>query len=173
MTKADVLAKLEEYKDRPIEIGLSDEGAMLYSGIEGHWLFTQGDNLIEVRKNTSDGTYGFDSINQNQTPFVVTVVQFDTVNYVKTHIKNEAGDIQKIIGSFEPVATDKSLDDIIKSIQSDSIRKAQSPRGNLNTPDVNTKGSYGKFSGTIISTEIDGIPNYMKEDLLSNNDKNN
>lgn len=168
MTKADVLAKLDEYKDRPIEVGLADEGAMLYSGIDGHWLFVQGDNLVEVKKNTTDGTFGFSTINQNQSPFTVTFAPFDTVNYVKIHIKNTVGDIQNVVGSLEPVGTDKSLDAIIKEIESDSIRKAVSPRGNLNVPDVNTKGSYGKFSGTVISTEIDGIPKYMKDDLLSN-----
>ena len=30
MTKADVMAKLEEYKGRPIEIGLSDEDLYAY-----------------------------------------------------------------------------------------------------------------------------------------------
>lgn len=167
MTKADVLAKLEEFKDRPVEIGLSDEGALLYSGIEGHWLFVQGDNLVEIKKNSSDGTSGFSSVNQNQRPFTVTIVPFEIVNYVRTHIKNEPGDIQTIVSSLEPVSTDKSLDAIIKEIESDSIRKAMSPRGNLNVDDVNTKGSYGKFSGTAISTEIGGIPRYMKDDLLN------
>ena len=167
MTKADVMAKLEEYKGRPIEIGLSDEGAMLYAGIEGHWLFVQGDNLVEVKKNSSDGTSGFSTINQNQRPFTVTVVPFDIVNYVRTHIKNEPGDIQKIITDMEPVGVDKTLDEVIKEIESDSIRKAMSPRGNLNVSDVNTQGTYGKFSGTAISTEIGGIPQYMKDDLLS------
>ena len=118
MTKADVMAKLEEYKGRPIEIGLSDEGAMLYAGIEGHWLFVQGDNLVEVKKNSSDGTSGFSTVNQNQRPFTVTVVPFDIVNYVRTHIKNEPGDIQKIITDMEPVGVDKTLDEVIKEIES-------------------------------------------------------
>ena len=48
MQKADVLAKLEEYKGKPIEIGLSDEGAVLHCGIDGHWIFTEGDNLVEI-----------------------------------------------------------------------------------------------------------------------------
>ena len=74
MNKADVLAKLEEYKGRPIQIGLSDEGAMLYSGIEGHWLFVQGDNLVEVRKNTFDSAYGFTLFLVRRVPFSVMVV---------------------------------------------------------------------------------------------------
>lgn len=166
MNKADVLAKLEEYKGRPVEIGLSDEGAMLYSGIEGHWLFVQGDNLVEVKKASGDGTYGFSTVNQNQAPFVVTTVPFDIVNYVRANIRNEPGDIKTMLSGLEPVGTDKALDDIIKEIEGDSIRKAMSPRGNLNTPDVNSKSSYGTFKGSAISTEIDGIPQYMKDDLL-------
>lgn len=168
MTKADVLAKLEEYKDRPIEIGLSDEGALLYSGIDGHWLFMQGDNLVEVKKNISDGTYGFASINQQQSPFVMTTVPCEIVNYIRIYITNEPGDIKKTIKDMEVVGVSKSLDEIIKEIEGDSIHKASSPRGNLNVSDVNTKGSYGRFKGTAVSTNIDGIPGYMKDDLLKN-----
>lgn len=168
MTKADVLAKLEEYKDRPIEIGLSDEGALLYSGIDGHWLFMQGDNLVEVKKNISDGTYGFTSINQQQSPFVMTTVPCEIVNYIRIYITNEPGDIKKTIKDMEVVGVSKSLDEIIKEIEGDSIHKASSPRGNLNVSDVNTKGSYGRFKGTAVSTSIDGIPGYMKDDLLKN-----
>ena len=167
MTKADVMAKLEEYKGRPIELGLSDEGAMLYAGIECHWLFVQGDNLVEVKKNSSDGTSGFSSVNQNQRPFTVTIVPFEILNYVRTHIKNEPGDIQTIITNMEPVGVDKTLDEVIKEIESDSIRKAMCPRGNLNVSDVNTHCVYGKFSVSAISTEIGVIPQYMKDDLLS------
>ena len=97
----------------------------------------------------------------------MTIVPFEIVNYVRTHIKNEPGDIQTIITNMEPVGVDKTLDEVIKEIESDSIRKAMSPRGNLNVSDVNTQGSYGKFSGSAISTEIGGIPQYMKDDLLA------
>lgn len=166
MTKADVLAKLEEYKDRPIEVGLSDEGALLYSGIDGHWLFIQGDNLVEVKKNISDGTYGFSTVNQQQSPFVVTTVPCDVVNYVRIYITNEPGDIKKVITNMEVVGVSKSLDEVIKEMEGDSVHKASSPRGFQNVPDVNTKTSYGRFKGTAVSTDIDGIPNYMKDDLL-------
>ena len=168
MNKADVLAKLEEYKGRPIQIGLSDEGAMLYSGIEGHWLFVQGDNLVEVRKNTFDSAYGFTSSGQKQSPFSVMVVPFEIVNYVRTFITNEPGDIKKIVTSdMKPVGVvDKTVGDMIAEMERDSIHKAMSPRGNLNTPDVNTKGAYGGFKGSAVSTSIDGLPNYMKKDLL-------
>ena len=167
MNKADVLDLLLEYQDRPVEIGLSDEGAVLYSGIEGHWLFTDGENLIEVKKNFSDGTYGFSSVNQRQSPFSVMTVPFEVINYVRIYIKNEPDDIKHVLGDYAPIGTSKSIDEVIGEIEKDSIRKAMSPRGNLNVADVNTKGSYGKFSGTAISTEIGGIPKYMKDDLLN------
>ena len=166
MNKADVMAKLEEYKGRPIQLGLSDEGAMLYSGIEGHWLFVQGDNLVEVRKNTFDSAYGFTTSGQKQSPFSVMVVPFEIVNYVRTFITNEPGDIKKIVTSdMTPVGVDKTIDEMIAEMEGDSIHKAMSPRGNLNTPDVGTKGVYGGFKGSIVSTNIDGIPKYMN-DLL-------
>lgn len=166
MNKADVMAKLEEYKGRPIQLGLSDEGAMLYSGIEGHWLFVQGDNLVEVRKNTFDSAYGFTTSGQKQSPFSVMVVPFEIVNYVRTFITNEPGDIKKIVTSdMTPVGVDKTIDEMIAEMEGDSIHKAMSPRGNLNTPDVGTNGAYGGFKGSIVSTNIDGIPKYMN-DLL-------
>ena len=166
MNKADVMAKLEEYKGRPIQLGLSDEGAMLYSGIEGHWLFVQGDNLVEVRKNTFDSAYGFTTSSQKQSPFSVMVVPFEIVNYVRTFITNEPGDIKKIVTSdMTPVGVDKTIDEMIAEMEGDSIHKAMSPRGNLNTPDVGTKGVYGGFKGSVVSTTIDGIPKYMN-DLL-------
>ena len=168
MDKELVLNKLEEYKDRPVEIALSDEGIILYSNVEGHWLFSDGDNLVEIKKNCSDGAYGFSTVNQNQSPFSVLTVPFNQVLYVRLYIKNNPDDIRNIVGNLNPVGTDKSLDEIISEIEKDSIRRTMSPRGNLNTPDVNTKGSYGKFNGSAISTEIGGIPQYMKDDLLSN-----
>lgn len=170
MNKADVIAKLEEYKGRPIQLGLSDEGAMLYSGIEGHWLFVQGDNLVEVRKNTFDSAYGFTSSGQKQSPFSVMVVPFEIVNYVRTFITNEPGDIKKIVTSdMTPVGVDKTINEMITEMEKDSIHKAMSPRGNLNTPDVNTKGAYGGFKGSLVSTAIDGIPKYMNN-LLDGNE---
>lgn len=169
MKKEDVLAKLEEYKDRPIEIGLSDEGAMIYANIDGHWLFTDGgDNLVEIKKNSSDGTYGFSSNNQREHPFVITTTPFDAVMYVKVGIKNASGDIAEKTSGLTPVGTDKTLEEIVKAIESDSVRKANSPRGNLNTPAVapGGYGGYGEFKGSAVSTTIDGVPQYMKDSLI-------
>ena len=55
MEKADVLNTLEKYKGRMIQIGLSDDGNMMFSGLDGHWLFTDDTCVIEVKKNTSNG----------------------------------------------------------------------------------------------------------------------
>ena len=165
MTKADIIAKLEEYKNRAIEIGISNDDAVAYSGIDGHWLFIDDNSLVEVKKNSLSGS--FSTINQQQSPFSVLIIPFENVNYIRTYIRNEPDDIRNVIGGFTPVG-DKSIDDIIKEIESDSVRKASSARGNLNVSDVNTRGVYGKFTGTAISTDIGGIPQYMKDDLLNN-----
>ena len=165
MTKADIIAKLEEYKNRAIEIGISNDDAVAYSGIDGHWLFIDDNSLVEVKKNSLSGS--FSTINQQQSPFSVLIIPFENVNYIRTYIRNEPDDIRNVIGGFTPVG-DKSIDDIIEEIESDSVRKASSARGNLNVSDVNTRGVYGKFTGTAISTDIGGIPQYMKDDLLNN-----
>lgn len=167
MLKADVLSKLDEYKGRPVQVGLSDEGICLFGNIDNHWLFIDGDNLIEVKTNTSIENYGIATINQQQSPFVITTVSMDNVVYVRSFIKNDTGDISTMVGSLTPVGTDKSLAEIIKELEGNTVRKAMSPRGNLNTPDVNTKGVYGAFKGSVISTESDGIPKYLKDDLLN------
>lgn len=167
MLKADVLSKLDEYKGRPVQVGLSDEGICLFGNIDNHWLFIDGDNLVEVKTNTSIENYGTATINQQQSPFVITTVSMDNVVYVRSFIKNDTGDISTMVGSLTPVGTDKSLDEIIKELEGNTVRKAMSPHGNLNTPDVNTKGVYGAFKGSVISTESDGIPKYLKDDLLN------
>ena len=165
MTKTEVLALLEKYKGRVIEIGLSDEGALLHGGIEGHWLFTKGDNLIEVKKNTPDGTYGYASTSQYRSPFVVTTVQFDTVNYVRSYVKTDAGDITTMLDGFTPVATDDTLQEIITAMEGDSIRKASSTRSETYSDQTKYGGEYGTFKGTYISTDLNGIPAYVKQSL--------
>lgn len=163
MLKADVLAKLEEYKDQPIVIGLSDEGQVVYSGLDGHWLFVDGDNLVEIRKTTSEGTYGVAGITQFEHPFAMITVPFEFVEYVKVFIPFAPGAIGDAIASLTPAGTSKSLDEIKSEIESDSILKALSPRGNVNVSDVAPGGSYGPFRGSAISTSIDGLPKYMEK----------
>ena len=157
MTKEDIIKKLNDYKDKPIEIGLADEGALLHSGIEGCWLFINGDALVEIKKNTGDGTYGFLGINQQQNPYVVTTVNMDTVNYIRSYIGTDQ-EISNELSGLAPISTSKSMEEITKEIQGNSIRKANSPRGFSGFTNVKTGTSYGKFSGSAISTDIDGLP---------------
>jgi len=166
MNKADVLAKLDKFKGQPVEIGVQDEGIIIHANIDGHWLFVEGDNLVEVKVNSSDGTYGFSSAIQQQNPFKITYFPFEDVYYVRSYIANDPGDIADKLSGLEPVGTDKSFDDIIKEIEGNDIRKALSPRGNLNVSDVAPGGPYGTFKGSAVSTSRDGIPQYMKDALL-------
>lgn len=166
MNKADVLAKLEKFKDRPVVVQIADEAALAYGNIDGHWLFVDGDVLVEVMTNSTDPIYGFSSDVQTVHPFKISYFDMDQVIAVKSFITNDAGDISDNVSGLEPVGTSKSIDDIIKEIESNSIRKALSPRGNLNTPDVAPGGSYGAFKGSAVSTSRDGIPQYMKDALL-------
>lgn len=158
MTKSDLLAKLEMYKDKPIIIGLQDEGQCMFGNISGHWLFIDGDNVVEVRINT--GITGVSKIGQNEVPFIVTYAPVDTVGYVQAFIGDKAGSIAETIGSLTPVGTSKSITDIQSEIESNPVRKALTPRGNLNVDDVAPGKSYGQFKGSAISTSISGLPKY-------------
>lgn len=173
MNKADVLAKFEEYKGRIIQIGMSDEGHLLFGGITGHWLFVKDDCVVEVKKNTSNiGHYGYDDVTQNVNPFVITTVNFDDILYIRSYFGSKPGEIAEILNGLTPVGTDDDLSDIISQVESDSIRKAASPSGNLNDTHVAPGGAYGSFKGSMISTEIGGLPGYVKNALLSQEDSN-
>lgn len=168
MTKADVLAKLEEYKDKPVIVGVGDEGIVLYSGIEGHWLFVDGENLVQIKLNSNEGIYGVSGITQQENPFIVITVSFDYVAYVKGFVSAEPGNIAKMTNGMTPIATEKSLDDIRKEIGESTIVKALSPRGNLDVSNVAPGTSYGKFLGSAISTSANGFPKYI-DDLVTKN----
>ena len=114
MNKADVLAKLDLFKDKPVEIGIQDEGIIIHANIDGHWLFVEGENLVEVKVNSSDGTYGFSGAIQQVNPFKITYYPIEDVYYVRSYIANDPGDIADKLSGLEPVGTDKSMDDIKK-----------------------------------------------------------
>ena len=57
MNKEEVLYLFDKYKDRPIEIDTGDSAAVLRGNIDGHWLFLKGDTVVEVKKNTPDGSF--------------------------------------------------------------------------------------------------------------------
>ena len=166
MNKSIVLEKLNEYKNRPVEIGLLDVKSV-YGNIEGHWLLDGGDCLIHVEKNVSNPGYEIPGITQREKPFVITNIYYDDISYIKTYVSPGNGNIQKDLGSYSPIGTDKSLDDIIKEIEGDSINRALAPRGFQNVDNVAPNGSYGTFKGSVISTSIDGLPKYYDK-LLDN-----
>ena len=157
MEKADVLNTLEKYKGRMIQIGLSDDGNMMFSGLDGHWLFTDDTCIIEVKKNTSNGHYGFGEVMQQLNPFIITRANFADIVYIKTYMGKESGEISDFISSLTPV-DDRDINDVIKELESDSIRKANSPMGFSNNEE---NKSYGIFKGSVISTEVGGIPPYL------------
>lgn len=169
MTKEEIVAKLTEYADRPVTLGLADQAVVLHSGIEGHWLFLDDENsaLTEVKINTSSQGLYSATPNQQEEPFVITTVQMDTVNFIRSYIGGESGSVRTSLTGLAPISTTKSFDDVIKDIESSSVRKASSPTGNLNSPVVAPGGSYGSFKGSYLSTEKEGVPKYVKDKLLS------
>lgn len=167
MNKSIVLAKLEEYKDRPIEIGLLDVKS-IYGNIEGHWLFDGGDCLIHVEKNVSNSSYEIPGLTQRDKPFVMTSIYYEDISYIKSYIAPGAGEIEKDLGSYSPIGTTKSKDDVIKELQGNSIHKALAPRSFQNVDEVAPDLQYGTFKGSVISTSKDGLPKYY--DKLVNKD---
>ena len=164
MQKADCLKKLEEYKDRPVVLGGSDQGETFYGNIDGHWLFDEDNMLVEVKTNTMDGTYNFNVVAQNISPFVITCMPYETINYVKVFRTHDSKDIHDLMKNMTPVGTSKSKDEVMKDIESSTIRKACSIRGN--NENTSYGGPYGSFNGSIISTERNGVPKNVKDDLL-------
>ena len=164
MLKADCLKKLEEYKDRPVVLGGSDQGEVFYGNIDGHWLFDEDNMLVEVKTNTMDGTYNFNVVAQNISPFVVTCMPYETINYVKVFSTHDSKDIHNLMKNMTQGGTSKSKDEVMKDIESSTIRKACSIRGN--NENTSYGGPYGPFNGSIISTERNGVPKNVKDDLL-------
>ena len=165
MIKDVVLAKLEQFKDRPVELGLLDVKS-IYGNIEGHWLFDGGDCIVHVEKNVSNSSYEIPSLTQREKPFVITYIYYDDISFVKSYIGPGSGEINKDIGSLSPLATTKSSDDILKELQGDTIHKALSPRSFQNVDNVAPGSSYGTFKGSAISTDINGLSKYY-DDLVN------
>lgn len=168
MIKADVLKKFEEYKDRPFKIGMSDEGQVLYSGIDGHWVFVDGDNVVGIRKMGINGTYGIPGMTQQESAFSVYTAPMELINYIEGYIPNKAGEVAKALEGLTPAGTSKSLEEIQKILESDSIHKAASTAGGLDVDDKAPGKTYGKFMGSYISTDKDGIPTNVEKALLDN-----
>lgn len=167
MERDVVLDLIEKHKGTPLILGLADQAVVIWAGVEGHWLFTSDTCLVEVRINTStQGLYNNPAVSQTELPFLITYIQYDTINFVRSFVGHEPGDIQTQLEGLSPIHTDKSLSEIMKEIESNSIRKAQSVTGSFNDPIVAPGGPYGSFKGSMVSTEINGLPQYVKDKLL-------
>lgn len=167
MQREDVIDIIEKYKGKPITLGLADQAVVIWSGIDGHWLFYSDTCLVEIRVNTSSqGLYSHSVVSQTQFPFLITYIQYDTINFIRSYVGTEEGDIQANLEGLTPIHTDKSLQEIAKEIESNSIRKSQSVTGSMNDPVAAPGGTYGSFRGSMISTEINGLPQYVKDKLI-------
>ena len=167
MNKEEVLYLFDKYKDRPFEIDSGDSAAVLRGNIDGHWLFLKGDSVVEVKKNTPDGSFNIANTNQPQCPFKVTVLSFDNIAYIRSFINSDPSDVDNQIGDLEPIGTSKSMADILKEIKTDSIYHASSATGFLNTDATAPGTMYGNFRGSAISTDIGGIPKNVVEKVLT------
>ena len=116
--------------------------------------------------NTPDGAYDFLNTHQSQAPFKVTYCSFDTIAYIRSFITSKPGDIETQISDFTPVGTSKSKDEIITEITGDSIYNAASARGYLDNENTAPGTMYGKFRGSILSTDINGVPNNVKDAIM-------
>ena len=167
MERADVIATIEKYKGKPITLGLADQAVVIWSGVAGHWLFYSDTCLVEIRVNTSSqGLYSEFTVSQNKFPFLITYVQYDTINFIRSYVGHEPGDIQATLEGLTPIHTDKSIQEIAKEIESNSVRKSQSVTGSVNDPIAAPGGPYGSFKGSMISTDINGLPQYVKDKLI-------
>ena len=165
MEKEEILAKIEEFKDKPIIVGLSDAGTVLCSGFDGRWLFTQGGFLVEVRTNVTDTAYRINAVSQMKYPYKISAVPFEIVNYVQTFIGDKPGDIADAIENLTLIGTSKTKDEVLTEMESNSVRKAHSPSGYLEDPHVAPGTDYGAFPGSMISTTKNGLPKYVKDTL--------
>lgn len=166
MDKSKLIAILEAYpKDRPFIIGLADQGAITLGGYPGHWLFVKDEYLIHIKVNTPDALYPMPGTTQKTYSFKMTYIPIEIINYVEMFIGAENESISDYISGLTPIGTDKTIEEISAEIENSSIRKSQSTRGALNDPHVAPGGDYGKFTGSMISTDINGLPKYIKDSL--------
>ena len=89
---------------------------------------------------------------------------YETINYVKVFSTHDSKDIHDLMKNMTQIGTSKSKDEVMKDIESSTIRKACSIRGN--NENTSYGGPYGSFNGSIISTERNGVPKNVKDDLL-------
>lgn len=156
MDKTKVLDILSKFKDRPVEVRL-DGDITFYGNMEGRWLLDGGNYIVAVTKNTQNGSYQLKGSTQNVKPFTITYASYNDVFNIRSYIGHEPGDIQSDVGSLTPLATSKTIGDIITELQTDSIHNAASPTGYLDTEDTKDGSDYGHFRGARVTTSIDGF----------------
>lgn len=161
MTREEVLKKLEEYKDRPIEIFL-DNANYMYIGVEGHWVFEDETGLTEISVNTAGITPGVAGMTQKESPFVIFHTEWDTIQYIRGYIGPYPSKVLEVTANLAPIGTSKTLEEIQKEISSAKVMLANSPTGFSNRDEVATD-SYGQFTGSAVSVTKDGIPEAVRK----------
>lgn len=161
MTRDEVLKKLEEYKDRPIEIFL-DNANYMYIGVEGHWVFEDETGLTEISINTAGITPGVRGMTQNESPFVILHTEWDTIQYIRGYIGPYPDKILEVTNNLTPIGTSKTLTEIQNEIATSRVMMSSHPTGFSNRDEVATD-SYGQFTGTAVSTSKFGVPEAIKK----------
>lgn len=168
MTKEEVLARLEQFEGRPIEV-FCDNVNIMYANIEGHWLFSDDTGLWEIRKNAPSPTPNVIGMTQEESPYIVTYTEFEHVQFIKAYIEPDAAKINELLDGLTYIGDNtKTIDEVKKEITSDRIMVANSPRGFQDDKDLygpNGK-SYGQFTGTLISMDKRGFPKAVEDRLL-------
>lgn len=164
MTKAAIQDALNRFKGKPAKIVGTDSSVAIYVGLEGRWAFFTNDGIAEVRSNTiGSHHFGVSGMSITESPLSYVFISFDDIESVEVYCQDT--DMAEALSGLTPVDENKSFDDCLKEIQSASINKAMSPRGNLNTAPTGFDSSYGKFMGSAISTDKEGFPDYMLKDV--------
>ena len=164
MTKAAIQDALNRFKGKPAKIVGTDSAIAIYVGLEGRWAFFTDAGVAEVRSNVLNSPhYGTSGMSITESPLSYVFIAFEDVEAVEVYCQD--ADMAEALSGLTPIDEEKSLDDCIKEIQSASINKALSPRGNLNSAPTGFDSSYGEFKGSAISTDKAGFPDYMLKDV--------
>ena len=171
MLKEEVLDRLDTFKGRVVEV-FCDNNNILYSGIKGHWLFTDDVGLWEIRKNAPSPTPFVQGMSQEQSPYIVTYCDYDMVQFIRAYTTPK--EITNIITNLTPIGEDTSIEEIKTAIYSDPIIVAHSPQGFQNDPDLYRNGNpFGQFTGSMMSTDLRGIPQSVIDQLRKNIEEEN
>lgn len=134
MTKADVVANINKFKDKPFMVGFG-EGTRFYGNIEGCYMFETASGLVQVRKNaTPYNEASIDDMSQKRSPYKVSYGDYDSVVVITGFPGNKIADIKASLTGLNPVGTTKTIGDITDEITTDDIVVVNSARGYSNHP---------------------------------------